>query len=94
MGLYVKIYDSTLKRTRLVAYPGFQDYVETVSGSSKTVFSIGVDIDADHKMDVEIDGRGQPIEGTHWSRDITNNQIIMTGPINVGSVFKCRIYLK
>lgn len=94
MGLYVKIYDSALKRTRLVAYPGFQDYVETVSGSAKTVFSIGVDIDADHKVDVSIDGRDQPIENTNWSRDNSANTITTAEPVNVGSVFKARVYLK
>lgn len=75
-------------------YPGYHDYIETVSGSAKTTFNLDYDIDAAHSMDVEIDGRGQPIEGTHWDRDITNNQIIMSGPVNVDSVFKCRIYLK
>lgn len=75
-------------------YPGFHDYVETVSGSTKTVFTIDYDFAADHKIDVSIDGRDQPIENTHWSRDAGTNQITMTEPINVGSVFKCRIYLK
>lgn len=75
-------------------YPGYHDYIETVSGSAKTTFNLDYDIDAAHSMDVGIDGRDQPIEGTHWDRDITNNQITMTEPINVGSVFKCRIYLK
>lgn len=93
MGRFVKIYDTDLKKTILVPQGGFQDYVETVSGSAKSVFSIGIDIDAPHKIDVSIDGRDQPIENTHWSRDISTNTITTSEPVNVGSVFKARVYL-
>jgi len=75
-------------------YPGFQDYVETVSGSAKTVFSTGIDFDAAHKIDVSIDGRDQPIENTNWSRDNSANTITTAEPVNVGSVFKARVYTK
>ena len=94
MGLYITIVDTTNKTRKLVAYPGFQDVVETVSGSSKTTFALGVDIDANHVIDVSIDGRYQPIENVHWTRDTDTNEIIMSESINVGSTFKARIYLK
>lgn len=94
MALFVQVYDNTAKKKRYVAYPGFTDVVETVTGSAKTVFSLGVDIDAVHKIDVSIDGRDQPIENTHWTRDIGANTITTSEAVNIGSVFKARIYLK
>ena len=94
MALYTLVYDSSTNRKRYVAYPGFYDYVEQVSGSAKTVFSLGMDIDALHKIDVEVDGRGQPIENTHWTRDIDANTITTSESVQVGSTFKARIYLK
>jgi len=94
MSLYTLVYDSSLKRKKYVAYPGFYDYVETVSGSVKSIFSIGMDIDAAHAIDVSVDGRGQPIENTHWTRDINANTITTSESVQVGSVFKARIYLK
>ncbi len=94
MGLFNFLYDDSGKKKRLIPYPGFQDIVETVSGSAKTEFTLGITIDADHKIDVSVDGRGQPIEDTHWSRDTDNGKITMTEAVNVGSVFKARIYLK
>lgn len=94
MALFVQVYDSTAKKKRYVAYPGFHDYVETVTGSPKTVFNLDIDIDADHAVDVDIDGRNQPLENTHWTRDIVNNRITMSENVNVTSIFKARIYLK
>lgn len=72
----------------------FTDYIEEVSGSQKTEFNIGLDIDANHKIDVSIDGRDQPIENTNWTRDVVNNKITTASPVEVGKVFKARIYLK
>jgi hypothetical protein len=94
MALYTLVYDSSTKRKRYVAYPGFYDYVEEVSGSSKTVFSLGMDIDASHKIDVSIDGRDQPRENTNWTRDIDANTITTSESVQIGSVFKARIFLK
>lgn len=95
MGLFNFLYDNTTKRKRLVAYPGFTDYIETVTGSAKTTFTLDKAIDSAHAIDVDIDGRNQPIEGTHWTR--TNGdpgEIVMASAVNVGSVFKARIYTK
>ena len=74
-------------------YPKFYDYLETVSGSAKTEFTLDYDILAGHKIDVEVDGRGQPIENTHWTRDVVNNKITTTEAVQVGSVFMARIHL-
>lgn len=93
MAYYITVYNSTAKTIKQVPYPGFTDVVETVSGEAKTVFTLGVNITADHKIDVSVDGRGQPIENTHWSRDVETNTITTSEPVNVGSVFKARIYL-
>ena len=100
MGLFIKVFDSVTKKVLAtpyagsLGYPGFTDYIETVVGSAKSTFTIGVDIDALHKLDVSIDGRDQPIENTHWTRDVSANTVTMSEPIKVGSIFKCRIYLK
>lgn len=101
MGLFQLIYDTTNKKTLLQAsgsltpYPGFTDYIETVTGSAKTTFTLAVDIDSGHAIDVDIDGRNQPIEGTHWTR--TNGspgEIVMAEAIPVGKIFKARVYTK
>lgn len=94
MGLFSFLYDTGGKSRKAIAYPGFVDVVETVAGSPKTEFTLGVTIDSEHKIDVSIDGRDQPIEDTHWSRDKDNGKIIMTESVPVGKVFKARIYLK
>lgn len=94
MALFSFIFDSSSNKTRAVAYPGFHDYVETVTGSAKTVFQLDITIDADHVIDVDVDGRNQPIENTHWSRNTGLAQITTTSAVNIGSVFKARIYLK
>jgi hypothetical protein len=77
-------------------YPGFTDFKETVAGSAKTTFTLtGFTLDATYAVDVEIDGRDQPIEGTQWTRVNDNpGQIVMSENINIGSTFKCRIYSK
>lgn len=93
MALKIFVYDTTTKIKRYVAYPGFHDYVETVSGAAKTVFQLDVDITATHKIDILVDGRDQSIEGTHWTRDVDTNRITTTSSVNVGSEFKARIYL-
>ena len=93
MALYTIVYDSITNRKRYVAYPGFHDYLETVSGSAKTVFNLDYDIIAEHKIDVSIDGRKQPIENTHWTRDVVNNRITLSEAAQVGSVFEARIHL-
>jgi hypothetical protein len=83
-------------QTYIDTYPRFQDFLETVTGSAKTTFTLtGFNLDTSFALDVSIDGRDQPLEGTHYTRSNANpGQIIMSEPINVGSVFKCRIYLK
>lgn len=98
MGLFSFLYDDTNKRKRAIAYPGFHDYLETVSGSAKTEFTVDMDIDDNHVIDVSIDGRDQPIEGelpgANWVRDSATNKITVAESLSEGKVFKARIYLK
>lgn len=94
MGLFSLIFDSSTNKRKAVTYPGFHDYVETVSGSAKTVFQLDMTIDANHQIDIYVDGREQPIENTHWTRNTGLGQITTTSAVNIGSVFKARIYLK
>ena len=95
MGLYTFVYDSTAKATKRVAYPGFVDYTETISGSAKATFTLAVAIDSAHAIDVWLDGRMQMIENTNWSRTVGNpGQIVLAENANIGSVFKARVYLK
>ena len=93
MGFFSFIYDNTSNKKRAIAYPGFHDYVETVSGSAKAEFTLNKTITADHKIDISIDGRDQPVEDTQWSRDVETNKITMSEAIPVGKTFKARIYL-
>jgi len=101
MGLFSLIYDTDSKQTQLQAsavftpYPGFVDYIETVAGSAKTTFTLAIPIDSAHAIDVDIDGRNQPIEDTHWSRTTGDpGEIVMAEAIPVGKVFKARVYTK
>ena len=96
MGLFSFLYDDTNKRKRAIAYPGFHDYLETVSGSAKTEFTLDMNIDDNHAIDISIDGRDQPIEGDpgNWTRDSSTNKIIVAESLSEGKVFKARIYLK
>ena len=72
----------------------FYDYVETVTTEGKTTFTIsGVTLTSAQKIDVSVDGRDEPIEGTNWTRNVSANQIILSDGIHVDSVFKARIYL-
>lgn len=81
-------------QTLLDTYPRFVDYIETVSGSPKTTFTLtGIPLDSGLAVDVEIDGRGQPIEGVQWTRVNANpGQITMATAVNVDSIFKCRVH--
>lgn len=93
MVLFSFLEDKERRIKRAIPYPGFHDFVETVSGSAKSTFQLDVDIDTEHQIDVEVDGRGQ-LETTHWTRDIANNRITTGSAVNVGSWFRARIYLK
>lgn len=77
-------------------YPGFVDFIAEVTGSAKTTFTLtDFNLDATYAIDVDIDGRNQPIEGTQWTRVNANpGQIVMSEAVNVGSTFKCRVYSK
>lgn len=100
MGLFQYVIDSTTKKRmaypfKYVAYPGFVDYTETVSGSSKSDFTLAVALEADHAVDVWVDGRLQMIENTNWSRTVaTPGHIVLSEAIVVGKVFKARVYTK
>lgn len=94
MALFNLSIDPNANKKKAVAYPGFHDYVETVTGSAKTVFQLDVTIDAEHKIDIFVDGREQPIENTHWTRNTGLGQITTTSAVNIGSIFKARIYFK
>lgn len=94
MSLYNILIDPTNKRKRAVAYPGFNDDTETVSGSSKTTFTLTVDIDAEHHIDAWVDGRLNNEVLGHFSRDVNNNQVVFSSAVNVDSEVVIRTYLK
>jgi hypothetical protein len=93
MGLYHIIRDTTLGKKIAVPYPGFAEYNETVSTSSKSEFSIGITFDADHKIIIMVDGRRQQ-EGVAWTRNVGTQKITATSNVNVGSWFNAIVYLK
>ncbi len=86
-------FDTETKRKRGVAYPGYTDFNETVSGSAKTVFQLAVDIDSGHAIDAWVDGRLQE-EGVAWTRDNTNNRVTFTSSVAVGSWVRVRVINK
>lgn len=70
-------------------------YTETVSGSTKTNFITsggGATFTATSPIEVSIDGREQPLEGTHWTRTVGTQTISMSGAVQIGSIFKAKIY--
>lgn len=69
------------------------DYVEVVATEGQTEFTIDYDITADHKIEIDLDGRDQPVEGVNWTRDVVNNKIILSEGVHVGSVFKAKIHI-
>lgn len=71
----------------------FHDYTVTVTMEGQTDFVLDHTITADTKIDVEIDGRDEPIEGVNWTRDVAHNKIILSEGMHVDSVFKARIYI-
>jgi len=93
MDWYQIIVNRVTNTRKAIAYPGFVDVDETVSGSAKSQFNLGIDIDAEHQIDVLIDGRYQ-LENTAWTRDTVNNRIDMSTNINVGSWFRARVFKK
>jgi hypothetical protein len=93
MALLQFIFDTSTRRKYGVPYPGFIDETFIIAGSEKSQFDLSTDIDADHAIDVEVDGRGQ-LEDTHWTRDTTNNRVNTDSAVNVGSWVRVRIYRK
>ena len=93
MSLFQLLFDTSTNQKKAILYPGFVDEVFTVSGSSQSQFNLSTDIDADHAIDVDVDGRGQ-LENTHWTRDTTNNRINTDSAVNVDSWVRVRIFRK
>jgi hypothetical protein len=71
----------------------YHDYIETVAVEGKTEFTLDYDITADHRIEIDIDGRNEPLEGTNWTRNVAANKIILAEGIHVSSVFKARIHI-
>ena len=93
MTLFYRLFDTSTNARKGIPYPGFIDENFTVSGSEQSQFNLSTDIDADHAIDVEVDGRGQ-LENTNWTRDTTNNRINTDSAVNIGSWVRVRIYRK
>jgi len=93
MALLQFVHDTATKKKKAVPYPGFIDKVFTVTGSPQSQFDLGIDVDADHAILVEVDGRGQ-LEDTHWTRDTGNNRVNTSSAVNVGSWLRARVFYK
>lgn len=93
MGLFSFLYDETAKTRKLIAYPGFVDYEETVSGSSKSDFTLAVELTAGHSVDVWVDGRMEM--SASFSKTVANpGHIVMGEAVPVGKIFKARVFTK
>ena len=74
---------------------GFIDYVETVTGSPKSDFTLVVALTAEHVIDVWVDGRLEMIEGTNWSRtEGTPGHIVLSEAVGIEKVFKAPVYTR
>jgi len=91
MGLFSVFYDDTAKARKLIAYPGFTDLEETVSGSDKSDFTLAVALTASHAVDIWVDGRMQ-MSGSFTKTVANPGHIVMGEAVVVGKVFKARVY--
>lgn len=92
MALVQIVKNTTTNKDIAVLYPGFTDEKFTAS-NGQTVFALAKDIDAAHFIDAWVDGRLQE-ETTHWTRNVTTNEITFTAGVTAGSLVKFRIYNK
>lgn len=90
MALYSIVYDTSsgAARRRAIAYPGFTDQTFTGGG---TVFTLSYDIDAQHVVDVFIQGVRQ--EATAYTVDATANTVTMSEALNSQENVVVRVYL-
>lgn len=95
MGLFQQVFDDSLKRLRMVAYPGFVDIVSTNGSQGAVNFTLtGQTLTTLNWLDVFIDGRMQT-ENTHYTRDVTNNRIVVSSPgVDLGSEVRIRLFLR
>lgn len=94
MALFIRLFDSATGKRSLVAYPGFVDQGEVVSGSPKTSFVVsGATLTTNHKVDAWVDGRFQ-VDGPHFTKNIGTNSIDFTEAVPVGKRADIRVYLR
>ena len=69
----------------------YHEYIEEVAIEGQTSFQLDYDITAQHEIEIDIDGRDQPIENVNWTRDVDLNKINLSEGLHIGSVFKAKI---